>query len=235
MAFRLHTFARGMGGLPRVVLISADPVESRLLSEWLAQDHDAVPALALEAGLHHAQTRPPNLVVADARFAFDEALLSICRAGAGAPLVVIGDPDRAAEALAERRKAFYVRRPIDREMLLCSVAMALADGPPVRRSPRKAVARFEAQVQGTAAALIDVSDEGLRLEVPPGRQSVLTPYFTMRVPDFGLTVVVQRIWLAAPRHLPSPAHTWCGAALAGNAASEERKWRKFVDLLPRSV
>jgi hypothetical protein len=226
---------RGMGLRPRVVLISPDPVESQLLSEWLAEDHDPLPARVLEAGVHHVQSRQPNLVVADARFAFDGALLSLCRAGAGTPLVVIGDPNRAAEAAAERRGAFYVRRPIDRDMLLCSVAMALADGRPVRRSPRKAVARFEATVEGIASSLIDVSDQGLRLEVPLGGQSVLTPFFTVRVPDFGLTVVVQRIWLAAPGHLPRAAGTWCGAALAQNAAREERKWRTFVDLVPCSA
>jgi hypothetical protein len=221
-----------MATLPRVVLISPDPVESRLLSEWLAHDHEAVPTRVLEAGVHHVQSRPPHLVVADARFAFDEALLSLCRAGAGTPLVVVGDPDRAMEALAQRRGAFYVRRPIDRDMLLCSVAMALADGRPLRRSPRKAIAGFEATVEGIAGSLIDVSEEGLRLEIPSRSHSVLMPFFTVRLPLVGVNVVVQRIWRAAPGHLPHAASTWCGATLAENAAREERKWRKFVDMVP---
>jgi hypothetical protein len=219
---------------PRVVVAFPDVVESQLLAEWLSEEHDPSAARLLAAAVHQIRSRQPQLVVADARFVVGEALLSICRGhGAATPLVVVGDPNPAAEAAAERHGAYYLRRPVDRETLLCTAAMALVDSRPVRRSPRKPVARFEALAEGHPCSLIDVSNEGMRLAIPRGSRSALPPFFTVRVPLVGLTLLVQRIWLAAPS--PDAAFTWCGGALAQNGAREDRSWRRFVDLIPRSA
>jgi hypothetical protein len=221
---------------PRVIVAFPDAVECQLLSELLSEGHEPIPAREVAAAVHHVQTRQPHLVVADAAFAFDDAMLTMCRGrGAPTPLVVIGDPNRAAETAAERHGAFYVRRPVDADVLLCTVAMALIDNRPTRRSQRKAVARFEAMAEGFRCALIDVSNEGLRLAIPRGGRSAPPPFFSLRVPKVGVTLVVQRIWLAAPAHQSDALCTWCGGALAENGAREEQKWRSFVDLVPRSA
>lgn len=218
---------------PPVVVAAPDPVEAQLLADWLSEEHDPSAARVLASAVHQVRSRHPQLVVADARFVIGEALLSICRGqGAATPLVVIGDPNPAAEAAAERHGAYYVRRPVDRETLLCTVAMAMMDSRPPRRSPRKPVTRFEALAEGHACSLIDVSNEGMRLGIPRGSRAALPPYFTVRVPLVGLTVLVQRVWLGAS---PDGAVTWCGGALAQNAAREERNWRRFVDLIPSSA
>lgn len=219
---------------PRVVVAVPDRVECELLIEWLSAGHDLVPTRLIQGAIHQLRTRQPHLVVADARFAFDEAFLLICRGGGSAtPLVVIGDPSAAVEAAAQRHGAFYVARPIDRDLLLCTVAMALADARPLRRSPRKPVARFDAVVDGTPMSLLDVSNEGLRLEVPAARRSSLRPLFTVRVPLFGVSVVVRRIWVSMPGSAAS--HGWCGGALEEQTAREVQKWRRFVDVVPRSA
>ncbi len=219
---------------PRVVVASPDPVESQLLTEWLSEEYDLSAARLLAGAVHQVRLRQPQLVVADARFVLGEALLSICRGhGAATPLVVVGDPNPVAEAAAERHGAYYVRRPVDPETLLCTAAMALMDSRPVRRSPRKPVARFEALAEGHPCSLIDVSNEGMRLGIPRGGRSALPPYFTVRVPLVGLTLVVQRIWLGAPAS--NAAITWCGGALAQNGVREDRNWRRFVDLIPGSA
>jgi hypothetical protein len=222
-----------MGLRPRVVVACPDLVESELLTEWLSDAHDPFPTRLLQGAVHQVLTRQAHLVVADARFAFDEAFLSICRGGgAPTPLVVVGDPSAAKEAAAQRHGAFYVVRPVNRDLLLCSVGMALVDARPVRRSPRIAVARLEALADGVAVSLVDVANEGMRLEVSRGRRSALPPFFTVRVPLVGLSLVVQRIWVSAPND-PAAAHTWCGGALAENAARQVQKWRTFVEMVPR--
>ena len=226
--FRAHMDSR-----TRVLVASPDPVECEMLSGWLAEQHDPLPQRVLAGVVHHLQSRRFDLMVADAGFAFDAKLLAICRGATRTPLVVVGAPNAAAEAAAARHGAFYVPRPVDREILLCAAAMALVDERPVRRSPRKPVARLEAMADGVPSVLVDVSNEGLRLEILRGRVA-LPPFFTVRVPLVGLSVHVQRIWSSALAPHGNGGHTWCGGALAENEAGQERNWRRFVDLVPRS-
>ena len=144
---------------------------------------------------------------------------------------MIGD-STAAGSDALRRRAMYLNRPVDRAILVCTVSMAILDGRPTRRSPRKPVNRFKAIVNGVPSHIIDLSNEGLRLEIPPGRRSAPPPYFNVRVPVMGVAVIVKRMW----------ARTWptegrldllrCGGALSQNRPAAEQGWRHFVDTLP---
>jgi hypothetical protein len=221
---------------PQIVVAFPDRLESEVLIEWLSYGYDPSPTGLLQGAVHQVQSRQPHLVLADARIAFDAAFLTVCRGGGAAmPLVVIGEPSPTLEGAAQRHGAFYVARPVDRDILLCTVEMALADGRPLRRSPRKPVARFDGLADGVPMSLLDVSNEGLRLEISRGRRATLPPFFTMRVPLVGLSsLVVKRIWVSAAAR-QTAAHTWCGGALADNAAREVQKWRSFVDLVPRSA
>jgi hypothetical protein len=217
-----------------VVVACADRVESELLSEWLSQEQEPLAVRGLQGAIQQIQTRQAHLVVSDAGFALDDKFLAVCLGGgAPTPLIIVGDPGPAAEAAAQRHGAFFVARPVDRDLLMCSVAMAMADARPVRRSPRITVGRFEAVADGIQVALLDVANEGLRLEVPRGRRTALPPYFTVGVPLVGLSVAVQRIWVCAPGASVN-AHSWCGGALADNAARQEQKWRSFVSMIPRA-
>lgn len=94
------------------------------------------------------------------------------------------------------------------------------------------MARFEAVADGIPVALLDVANEGMRLEIARGRRAALPPFFNLRVPLIGLSLVVQRVWVKAPG-AQAAAHTWCGGALAENAARHEQKWRSFVEMIPR--
>jgi hypothetical protein len=128
------------------------------------------------------------------------------------------------------RGAMYLARPIDRETLICTIAMALIDERPVRRSPRKVVDRFDALVDGVRSHIIDVSQEGLRLEIPSVRRLSLPPFFSVRVPIVGVSLIVQRMWGVRQ----SMAASWYGAALARNSSRAEQAWCDFVEALPRS-
>jgi hypothetical protein len=124
----------------------------------------------------------------------------------------------------------YLSRPIDRAMLMCFVAMAILESRPSRRSIRKPVNYFEAIANGVTSQIVDVSAEGLRLEVPHDARSTLPPFFTVRVPLVGVAVTVQRMWTQSSR--AKKASSWYGGALSNNRASIAQAWRAFVDTVP---
>ncbi len=231
MALTLHG-RPPMGPRPRILIASPDLTESKVLAEWLSDGHDPVPVRVLAAAVHHVKSRQADAVVADSRLAFDDKLLAACRESR-TRLVVVGDADHGTEATAERNGAFYVQRPIDRELFMCGVAMALVDGRPLRNSWRKPV-HFEAVAEGMPVNVIDVSNGGLRLEIPRRGRVALPPYFTVRIPIVALTLRVHRVWLSAPPNQSSAPSLWCGCALAENAERIERNWEKFVDLIPKA-
>jgi len=146
------------------------------------------------------------------------------------PTILIGNASTASQGEAFGAQTMYLSRPIDRAMFTCFVAMAMLDGRPVRRSIRKPVNRFDAVANGVPLHIVDVSLEGLRLEMSRDGRSALPPYFTVRVPLVGVAVTVQRMWTqSAPRRAPS---IWYGGALAQNRSNITQAWRAFVDNIP---
>jgi hypothetical protein len=77
---------------------------------------------------------------------------------------------------------------------------------------------------------VDVSAEGLRLEMSREWRTALPPYFTVRVPVVGVAVTVQRMWTQTPSTKRSSI--WYGGALSNNRASIHQAWRAFVDTVP---
>jgi hypothetical protein len=218
------TAARRMSVRPIVLVASPDQTETSQLCDWLrAEALEPRPVGSLLAARHDVQARAYDVLLADAKFAFDGELHTLARNhNARAPLIVMGG-DAAARARAERNGMFHLERPVDQALLLCHVAMAIAEGRPQRRSPRRPIPPFEAIVEGTQAYIIDVSNEGLRLRLPRGR-SAPPPHFAFRVPLIGITLAVRRVWVSA-----APADgAWCGAELHQPAARMEKSWRTFV-------
>jgi hypothetical protein len=115
-------------------------------------------------------------------------------------------------------------------MLGCFVSMAILDTRPTRRSVRKAVNRFDAVVNGVPTHILDVSFEGLRIEVAGERRAALPPYFTVRVPLVGVAVMVQRMWTRSSMKRGSAI--WYGGALSQNRMASNEAWRRFVDTIP---
>ncbi len=107
--------------------------------------------------------------------------------------------------------------------------MALMEDRPVRRSPRKTVQRFEALVNSEPAAILDVSAEGFRLELPRTRRPP-PPFFGVRIPLVGVAIIASRRWAMSPSKDASTI--WCGAALSHNRSGAEEAWRSFVETAP---
>jgi CheY-like chemotaxis protein len=213
---------------PRVLIASPDPTELAQLSDWLtAEGIEPVPIRTLGAAIDEAESRPFDVLVADARFAFEGRLQAVARTrNPRAPLVVIGGADAA---LLDRLGAYHVERPVDRVLLLCIVTMAILEGRPARRSPRKRIPRFDAVVDGAPGFVIDVSNEGLRCEYP--RTFAPSPQFGIRIPLVGIALTVRRVWVAAPGN-ERAAGAWCGVELFEPRRRAEENWRAFVSTVP---
>jgi hypothetical protein len=218
-----------VAGRPRVIVALPDPLEGATVAEWLtANNFDPVYRTNPAAAAVEMQ-RPFDLLIADATWAVGTALQSGARArNPLVPTILIGDAiERRATAVNVH--TMYMTRPIDKPVLSCFVSMALIDDQPIRRSPRKTVQRFDAIVNGLPSGIVNVSAEGLRLEVPRDRRAALPPYFAVRVPLVGVAVIARRRWMMPSKNA---ATLWCGAALSHNRASSEERWRNFVDSVP---
>ena len=218
-----------MSARPKVVVASPHKIEREMLADWLVSEGlEPVCVSSAPPAVHGLNSRLYELVVADAGFAFAEGVYAASRAGGPTPAIVVGDPGGADEARADRQGAMYVTRPVDRAAFMCSVSLALVDGRTQRRSPRKALAKTPVTVDGQPSFLIDVSNEGLRLELPrrAGGPSPST-LFIVNIPKLGVALSVHRVWVSS-----APPTAWCGAALASNSWRAEQTWRSFVASVP---
>jgi hypothetical protein len=151
------------------------------------------------------------------------------------PLIVIGDSDAAALVEPARVDVTYLKRPLAREAFLLAVALALAEGRPARRSPRRLVARLQATVDTVPAHVIDVSYEGIRLEMAERHRSTLPPYFSVKVPMFKVNVVGKRVWVNNALDRQAERAFWCGVRLERNPGRAVEAWQTLVDNAPAST
>jgi CheY-like chemotaxis protein len=227
-----------MASRPRIVIATPHPLECTAAADWLqAEGFEPAKATTLSRAVQEVKERSFDLVLADFDFAFRGGLQALSRErlrNAKAPSVVIGPADAASQALAVRRDAMYLTRPVDQTGLVCMVQMAVMESRPERRSVRKPVNRFDAIVDGVPSHIVDVSNEGLRLEIPRSRRAAPPPpIFAVRVPLLGVNVMVRRMWTCT---LPNRANdvAWYGGELAANSGRVELAWRTFVDAMPSS-
>jgi ActR/RegA family two-component response regulator len=225
-----------MPSRPRIVVATPHAMECASVADWLhAEGFEPVRATTVSRALQELNERPFSLLVADYDFAFRGGLQAVSRErmrNAKAPGVVLGPADPAAEALAVKCDAMYLSRPVEQAALVCMVQMAMLESRPERRSVRKPV-RFDAIVGGVPAHLIDISKEGMRLEIPRTRNAAPPPpLFTVRVALIGVNITVRRMWAS-----PTPKGgdiAWYGGELAANSGRVELAWRSFVDAMPNS-
>jgi hypothetical protein len=217
---------------PRIIIASPDPVECGALADWLSDGgFEPVRRSDPKTAAAEIQTRPFDLLIADELFVFRHQLHELARARKPAmPTVVIGDGASAARCESMGGQFIYLTRPAERGLLICTVSMAIEDGRPVRRSVRKPVPRFRAIANGVPSYIIDVSNDGLCLEMPRDRRSPPLPYFNVVVPLIGVAVTFQRVW-TKPISAERTAALWCGGALVRNQARTEQSWRVVVDAL----
>ncbi len=203
-----------------------------MLCAWLeAEGFDAVPRSTPKSACDAVVLQPFDLLIADAGFVLTGGVRGFGLARfRETPVIVLGDAVGARSCAPLGSQIMFLERPIDRAVFICTVTMALMDARAERKSPRRSVKPFEATVNGVPSLIIDVSTEGVRLELPRDRRMV-TPQFVMRVPLIGVGVAVQRRWVRTPRADEPGEVMWCGGELAQNTALAEQGWRRFIDTL----
>ncbi len=208
-------------------LACSHPGERATLTEWLNQagyDPVAVPDLGRLS--EDLRTRAIEALIADVALVPPGDLAGLVRRlGINRPLVLLGDPGRLGGAMS--RDLSVVERPLSKEALLLSVALALAEGRPARQHLRKRIGRIAASAHGMEVTLREVSPGGVGFDIAASKHVALPPYFTLRVPDFGVVVMVRRAWVA-----PAGPLVRCGGTVEGDLAGAARSWVDFTQEVP---
>jgi hypothetical protein len=216
---------------PRVIVSLPNATEAAAVADWLLSDGFNPVTRATAQAAADEMILPFALLIADV--SHRRLLMHSRGRNPLMPTILIGNAATASSGDAFGAQTMYLSRPIDRAMFTCFVAMAMLDSRPVRRSVRKPLNRFDAVVNGVPSHIVDVSLEGLRLELSRERRAALPPYFTVRVPLVGVAVTVQRMWTQSSSVRESLI--WYGGALAQNRAVITQAWRTFVDTVPSST
>ena len=206
--------------------------ERASVSEWLSVSgyHPVVlPDLSqLDDDL---QTNPIEALIADMGLLprEDDVRNLVRRLGNNRPLMVLGDASRLSATT--RSDLSVIPRPLNRDSLLLSVGLALAEGRPARRFARRHVEPIPATAQGIAVTIREASVGGVGLEVSGSRQAVLPPFFNLRIPEFGVHVLVKRAWMVPV----SPVLMRCGGTVEGDLNGSTRPWADFAREAPAPV
>jgi hypothetical protein len=220
----------------RIAIASRSHVERATLVDWLdAGDYHAIPIPFPAAPPRDLEALNFEMLILDSDLLTIGSLMHVARyRPTPRPVMVIGDEDVEAEVEAERRGATYFMRPLERGALLLAVTLALAEGRPMRRSTRKSVPPMPATVEGVPTRIIDVSYDGVRLELAAKDRAALPPVFTLRVPACDVSVHVQRVWTGIGSTARTSGTLWCGGSLAQNQERAVVGWRALVDQAPHA-
>jgi hypothetical protein len=216
---------------PRIAIASPLTTECRSIESWLTSEGFEPFRLSnLTRVTDELRDRAFDLLVVDAGSAVP--VINAVRArNPLVPIVVLGEHNPIAESQAMARGAVYLTRPLDRALFMCTVSMAIMESRPVRRSERKR-ARVAVVVQGVPSQIIEVSKEGIRLEIPRTLKAAPPPpVFDVKVPLLGVALNVRRLWTACP---PQGEAIWYGGELSNNSKRVELAWLTLVDALPGS-
>jgi hypothetical protein len=218
---------------PRIAIASPFAAERTSIADWLSSEgFDPIPLGHSALVADELKRRTFELIVVDASHAVQ--VINMVRAcQLQTPVVVIGAPDPVAESQAAARGATYLVRPVERALITCTIAMAIMETRPARRSERKP-ARFEVVVQGVQSRIVDVSREGMRLEIPRLRKAAPPPpMFDVALPMLGVSLNVRRLWTSSPPECVGQT-IWYGGELSNNTRRAEMAWLTLVDALPAS-
>jgi AmiR/NasT family two-component response regulator len=228
--------ARGLRRMARtkIAVAARSPVERATIAEWLdSGGYQPIPVALPSAPPRELEALGFEMLLIDSELMTVGSLMHVARyRPTPRPVVVFGEEDVEAELEAERRGATYMTRPLERGALLFAVTLALAEGRPMRRCNRKAVAPMPATIEGVSSRIIDVSYEGVRLELAAKDRGTVPPVFTLRVPLCDVSVHFQRVWTGLGSTTRTVGTLWCGGALAQNPERAVVGWRALVDQVP---
>ena len=212
----------------RIGVACPNPGERAAFLEWLTlAGYEPVPMINLDGMARDVNARPIEALIADVALVPKADLPRVVKIlGPNRSLILTGAREDRVEAVP--KDATWMDRPVTREAFLLSVALGLAEGRPSRRSPRRLVPKIMSMVDGVSSKVMDVSPEGVRLEITGGSPVALPPYFTLKVPGFGIAAKVKRVWVA----MPAQGSVWCGGIIEKQNAKQIQNWQTFIANAP---
>ena len=219
-----------MSERPRIIIALSDRAESAVLADWLAEDgFEPVRRPTPQTAVEEMRSRPYDVLIGEASVNGRPPLRAEGRLRrAGTPAILVGNtaPQRGETVTSQ---PMYLARPLERTVLNCYINMAILEGSPLRRSERRLVNALAATVNGVPAHILDVSVEGVRIEMVREKRAALPPYFTVRVPMLGVGVNVRRVWARAASGSPN---LWYGGSLLPNRTSALQGWKSLIETIP---
>ena len=154
---------------PRVIVSLPNAGEATAVADWLLADgFNPVKRPTAQAAADE-MILPFALLIADVQHR--RLLMQSRGRNPVIPTILIGNAATASSGDALGGQTMYLSRPIDRAMFTCFVAMAILESRPVRKSIRKPVNRFDAVANGDQSHIVEVSLEGLRIELSRDRRT----------------------------------------------------------------
>jgi CheY-like chemotaxis protein len=142
-------------------------------------------------------------------------------------MIITGYDDDLMAMEASRYGACFAKKPIKPAEFLSTVQACLAGVRRQRRWSRKRVTGpFRVTAYGHPATVIDVSYNGLCLEI--ASVDDVPQVFDVQLPGIGLNLEVDVVWWRVSK---ARASLVCGATLADDPTPAARTWREIVDRL----
>lgn len=200
--------------------------ERDTIAAWLAAGEMAVEVLVDACRIDSdVAGRGFGCVVADGTLLRNGYLASLRRQDSRLPIVAVVDPADADLAIF-RRGVSVVTRPVDAATLVLTVSLAHGEGRQARRRPRTRTPRVPSRVSGVAATVLDISSDGVRLELPRAAVAKLGPQFRFQVAMVALDVVLRRAWVGRA----TGDVVQCGAMLMNPDAGQRLAWERLMEV-----
>jgi len=229
MADRLQSRQFVMPSSPRVGVACPRSGERTAIADWL-RAAGFEPVILVDACFVASELtgQPPVLIVADASLLTPHFIQAMRKGDPNRPILAIGDEGDPGEELLVRKAVGFHVRPLTEPALLLAVSLAQAESRSLRRSERRSVPRLATTIEGATAVLLDVSNEGLRLEVDAKGGAKLSPQFVVHVPLLRMAVPVQRVWVKSAAQ-GAVRKVQCGATLLATDERTLRAWQRLAD------
>lgn len=208
--------------------------ERAAFADWL-RSAGLEPVLLVDACLVSAEVAGLHLtaVVADATLLTKDYVTALRRVDTRLPIMAVGDAGDPAERLLAKREISFYPRPLDQATFLLGASLAVAEGRPARRSLRRLVPRLPSKIDGASAFLLDISTEGVRVEVSADAGAKLGPHFLVQVPYSTVSVTVRRVWVRSDAG--ETRRVQCGASLVSSDSRAIDAWQQMLTNAPEGA
>lgn len=210
----------------RILIVDDDPATRTGMKALLERSgYEIRVAATFEDARRELHDYKPDLLISDIRLGEYNGLQLLVATPDPVPTIIVtAYQDPVLEAEARANGALFLLKPIIPEMLYDTVRRVLSGEArvPKRRWSRKRLTRaVSAEVNGSAAWVVDVSYGGLRVEFE--RRPELPSSFVVEFP--GLQIPVDLVW----QQDTSGEGLACGLAIMSASEQESGGWQGLVD------